>query len=45
MKVANARLKFSSTPEFAKELDKNDPLASYRNDFWIPPHSDGQPSV
>ncbi len=28
--------------EYAQQLDSNDPLASYRDEFYIPPHLDGQ---
>jgi kynureninase len=31
-------MKFESTLEFAQELDKKDPLANYRNQFYFPQH-------
>ncbi len=30
---------FANTPEFARQLDKNDPLKSYREKFYIPQHA------
>jgi kynureninase len=36
---------FNSSKEFAPELDKNDPLKSYREKFHIPKHTDGKDVV
>lgn len=36
---------YQATREFAEEMDKQDPLASYRGEFHIPKHSDGSETV
>lgn len=36
---------FQTGPEFARELDKTDPLAGYRVRFFIPPKKDGSPVI
>jgi kynureninase len=33
---------FSATPEFALQLDREDPLAPFRKRFIIPPHGEGE---
>ncbi len=32
----------NTTLEYARELDRNDPLAGFRDEFHIPPHKQGQ---
>lgn len=36
---------FKADPQFAKELDSNDKQAHFRDEFWIPPKTDGTPSI
>jgi kynureninase len=36
---------FHNTLDFALELDNNDPLSDFRNEFWIPLKKDGSPSL
>jgi kynureninase len=36
---------FQYSKDFALELDRNDPMSSFREEFWIPPKKDGSPSV
>lgn len=37
--------KFKTDADFADESDRQDELASFREEFWIPPKKDGTPSV
>lgn len=39
------QIDFQSTPEFAAEMDRNDPLASYRDEYFIPRTVDGEPYI
>lgn len=36
---------YRTDPEFAREMDSADPLASYRQEFYIPQAENGQPSI
>jgi kynureninase len=36
---------FHNSLDFAQDLDGNDPLSDFRNEFWIPPKKDGSPSI
>lgn len=38
-------MEFKPTKDFAKEMDQNDPLKSYRDRFYFPKHSDGKEAV
>lgn len=41
----NTTKKFRIDSDFADELDRQDQLASFREEFWIPPKKDGTPSI
>jgi len=38
-------MEYDSSPAFAEETDRTDPLRSYRSKFHLPKRQDGQPSV
>lgn len=40
-----ARMTYDSTPAFAAQLDAQDPLAAFRQEFHIPPGPDWKPSA
>ena len=38
-------MKFQSTLEFAREMDRQDPLAPFRERFHLPKKKDGSPAL
>lgn len=39
------KMPFESTVAFAREMDAQDKLAHFREQFWVPPKKDGTPSI
>ena len=38
-------MEYKPSKEFAEEMDRNDPLEKYRNDFYFPKHSNGKEAI
>ena len=42
---SNTITSFKNTKEFAKEMDQNDPMRKFRNEFHLPIQENGEPFV